>query len=134
GDELAVANIAYAVAHEDYLHDVQEDRTTINGSAAGTWHAVDQRLDAIFSHQVSETLADRRQVDSPNNQDQRSITTGGLDAFLHLSSVDSVILSPRYVDVRFDENDQSNSERKELTLSLEHRLAQISTLDLSVTY
>lgn len=133
-DGVFVADASYRGGYEDYLHDVEEDRTVLSGAASGTWHVLSRRLDLNFSHQIEDTLANRREADTADNQDRRSVTSVGLDGFLHFSPVDSLVLSPRFTDVRFKDNDQSDSERKEMVARLNRQLSQVSAVDLSANY
>jgi hypothetical protein len=128
------ADLGYSALYEDYLHNIEDDRAVLNGQATGTWHIAPRLLDGIFSHQISTDLANRRQTATANNQDQRSVITAGLDGFLNFSAVDSLVLSPRYVDVSFKDNEQSDSQREEFTARWSHRLRTVSSLDLSATY
>jgi hypothetical protein len=127
-------DMGYAVEYGDYQHDVQSDETAINGKTAITWLIAPRRFDAVLYHQISQQLTDRRGLDVANNREERSVITAGVDGFLHLSNVDSLVLSPRFADVRFRDSDNSNSQRSTMTAALDHKISQVSALDLTASY
>lgn len=127
-------DMGYRTEYGDYLHDVQKDQTSINGSTALKWLIAPRQLEAIFSHQISQQLTDSSGLDVASNREERSVITAGLDGFVHFSTVDSLVLSPRFTDVRFSESDNSDSRRASMTAMWDHKISSVSALDLSVNY
>lgn len=128
------ADVNYSFERRDYLHDTEEDRSSINGNTSATWHIAPRRLNAVFFHQISQELTNRSGPDVSSNQEDRSILTAGFDGFLHFSPADTVVISPRFVDVDFEESDDSNSQRASLATTWNHALGQLSRLSLSGNY
>lgn len=128
------ADIGYQAERNDYLHETQGNENSINGNTALVWHAIPKRLDAMLYHQISQQVTDRRGVDVSSNREERSIITAGVDGFLHFSPVDSLILSPRFADVNFQDSTDSNSQRSTLGTTWQHRLGALSALTLNGTY
>lgn len=133
-DGAVNVDMGYSAEYGDYQHDVQGDETAISGSTALNWLIAPRQLHAIFNHQISQQLTDRRGLNVESNREQRSVITTGLDGFLHFSAVDSLVLSPRFTDIRFSESDQSDSERAALTTAWNHQISSVSALDLSANY
>lgn len=127
-------DLGYVAEYGDYQHNVQGDETSINGRTALKWHAAPRLLDAVLNHQISQQLTDRRGLDVASNREERSVISAGLDGFLHLSAVDSLVLSPRFVDVRFDESEGSDSQRASMAAMWEHKISSVSSLDLTANY
>ncbi len=121
-----VANLDYHAEHRDYQDDVEDDETAIDGSANVLWHALPRRLDLILQHQISETQTDLRAADTPSNRERRSIVTGGFDGFLTFSAVDSLVISPRFTDIKYSESEQSDSQRSNAALNWVHELDAVS--------
>jgi hypothetical protein len=120
------ADIGYGVEYRDYQDDVEDDETAVNGRANLNWRALPRRLDVILQHQISETQTDLRTVDTPSNRERRSVLTGGLNGYLNFSSVDSLVISPRYTEVTFSESEQSDSQRSSVGASWVHALDAVS--------
>lgn len=118
----------YSIEHRDYLDDVEEDETAVNGRANLNWHALPRRLDVIFQHQSSQTQTDLRTADTPSNRERRTILTGGVDGYLHFSPIDSVVISPRYTDISMSESQQSDSERSSVGIDWIHEIDPVSRL------
>ncbi|MDB6063062.1 MAG: hypothetical protein JWM78_3165 [Verrucomicrobiaceae bacterium] len=133
-DGAVIVDMGYNAEYGDYQHNVQSDETAINGRTALTWTIAPRQLDVVFSHQISQQLADRRGLDVASNREERSVLTGGVDGFLHLSAVDSLVFSPRVSDIRFQDSDDSNSRRATMTATLNHKLSRVSALDLTAGY
>jgi hypothetical protein len=127
-------DLGYSFERRDYLHDTESDQNSINGNTAVTWHVAPRRLDAVFFHQIAQELTDRTGPDVSSNQEERSILIGGFDGYLHFSPVDSVVVSPRFSDVHFEESTDSNSQRSSLGTTWNHEIGQLSTLSLTGNY
>lgn len=124
----------YRVERLDYLHDTQGDQNVINGNTALIWHIQPRQLDAVFYHQISQQTTNRTGPDVTSNQQERSILTAGFDGFLHFTPVDSLVLSPRFADVNFQDSTDSNSQRSTLGATWTHELGKLSGLDLTGNY
>ena len=133
-DGFLKTNIDYAAARRDFLHNAQQDQTSIDGHADLLMHVIPRRLDAVLSHQISQSQTNSLTVNTTNNQERRSIVTAGLDGYAHLSPVDALVLSPRLTDVNFQKSSQSDSRRSLLTLGWQHELSRVSTTALNLTY
>lgn len=133
-DGVLNIDMGYSAEYGDYQKDVEGDQTAINGSTSLKWLIAPRQLDAIFNHQISQQLTDRRGLDVKSNREERSVTTAGLDGFVHFSSVDSIVLSPRFTDVRFSESNNSDSQRAAMMTTWDHKISSVSALDLSVNY
>jgi hypothetical protein len=124
-------NVGYRVERTEYQDETDEDETAVDGQAALRWHAVPRRLDVILQHQISQTQTDLRTADTADNRERRSILTGGVDGFLQLSTVDAIVISPRYTDASYEESSQSDSKRTNVDLSWRRALNAVSTLSVS---
>ena len=134
-DENAVhLDLNYQGEYHDYLHDREEDETALNGRTDLVWQLLPRTLDFVFSHQISQELSDRQGLNVSNNRELRSVTTTGIDWITNFSAVDSVVVSPRFADVRFEESDDSDSQRGSLGAAWQHRLSQVSQLSLAGNY
>lgn len=129
-----LADINYRAQRSDYLHETQGNENAIDGNTSLIWHAVPRRLDAMFYHQISQQVSDRRGLDVSSNREERSIITAGVDGFLHFSPVDSLTLSPRFADVTFQDSTDSNSQHSTLGATLTHKLGSLAALDLTGNY
>lgn len=123
-------DIHYQAARRDFADDVDEDETAIDGNALLKWDVAPRLLDVIVQHQISRTQTDLSTTDTASNRERRSVLTGGVDGFLHLSSVDSLIISPRYTEVSFSESTQSDSKRSNGDLIWQHQLDALSKLSV----
>ncbi|MFT3929920.1 MAG: hypothetical protein QM709_06445 [Spongiibacteraceae bacterium] len=123
-------DINYRADRRDFADDVDEDETAINGNAMLKWDVAPRLLDVIVQHQISRTQTDLSTTNTAGNRERRSVLTGGLDGFLHLSSVDSLIISPRYTEVSFSESTQSDSKRSTGDVIWQHQLDALSKLSV----
>jgi hypothetical protein len=128
------ADVGYRAERKDYLHETQGNENAIDGNTALIWHAIPRRLDAMLYHQISQQVTDRRGLDVSSNREERSIITAGVDGFLHFSPVDALVLSPRFVDVSFQDSTDSNSQRSTLGATWSHQLSALSALSLTGSY
>ncbi len=127
-------DLGYDAEHHDYLHDREEDETVVNGRASVVWELLPRRLDFVLDHQVSQQLSDRQGVDVSGNRELRSVLTTGVNWTSAFSPVTSLIISPRYIDVRFEESDSSNSQHAALGAALRRQLSAVASLTLSGNY
>lgn len=125
-DGALETDMGYQLQHRDYVDDVEDDETAVDGKAALKWHALPRHLDVILQHQVSQTQTNLRTTDTPSNRERRSILTGGFDGFIRFTPVDDIVISPRYTDVKFSESDQSDSQRSQVDVSWVHALDGVS--------
>lgn len=133
-DSALKADVGYGVQRRDFIDNVQTDQTSIDGRAALKWDVAPKVFDVIVQHQISQTLGDQRLADTTNNRERRSVLTGGVDGYLHLSSVDAIVVSPRYTDVKFNRNTQSNSQRAGTDIDWQHQINAVSSLGVSTNY
>ncbi len=128
------ADVDYRAEYGDYVHDVQSDQTAINGSAQLTWQIAPRQLDVILDHQISQQLTDRRGLNVASNREERSVVTAGVDGYLHLSPVDSVVLAPRFSDVNYQDSNNADSKHAAMAAIWDHKISKISALDLKANY
>lgn len=133
-DGLLLLNANYLAERRDFQHDLQDSETAIDGRANLIWHMLPRNLDAVLHHQIDQQLTDRRTTDVSNNRERRSVLTAGFDGKLHPSSVDTIIISPRFTDVKLQESNQSDSERGGLSATWQRRLSEVSSLALTAGY
>ncbi len=133
-DGSLTADLDYHAERRDYLHDTQGDQNSIDGKAAFGWQIQPRQLDAVLYHQISQQLINRQNANVSSNREERSIVTAGVDGYLHLSPVDSLVLSPRYADVNFQNSTQSNSQRSTVAGIWAHKLGALAALDLTAGY
>lgn len=133
-DGVLNADINYLASYSDYVHDVQGDETAINGHSALTWQIAPRQFDAVLYHQITQQLTDRRGLNVESNREERSVVTAGVDGYLHISPVDSVVLAPRFSKVHYQESDNSDSKRASMAATWDHKLNRVSALDLQATY
>ena len=133
-DGEVTVDLAYNAEYGDYLHNVQSDQTSIDGHTALKWLIAPHQLDAVLYHQISQQLTDSRGLNVASNRQERSVITTGFDGFLHLSGVDSVVLSPRFSDVNFQNSSISNSQRSSVSAAWDHKTSPVSALDLTASY
>lgn len=128
------ADIGYRAERSDFLRDYDEDNTALDGRGTLKWLIAPRLLDASLSHQISQTQSNRRELDVASNRERRSITTAAINGYLHLSAVDSIVLSPRFSDVSFEDSTDSDSQRSSMTVAWQHELSQVSSLSLNANY
>jgi len=133
-DSALKADVGYGVRRRDFVDDVQDDQTAVDGRAALKWDVVPKAFDVILQHQISQTLGDQRLADTTNNSERRSVLTGGVDGYLHLSTVDAIVISPRYTDVKFSQSTQSNSQRTGSDIDWQHQISAVSGFGVSTNY
>lgn len=127
-------DLGYDAEYHDYLHDHEEDETAINGRTNLVWELIPRSLDLILNHQVSQERSDRRGADVSSNREMRSIVTAGLDWTSRLSAVDSLVVRPRFADIRFEESDESDSQQGSLVAGWQRQLSPVSQMSLLGTY
>ena len=128
------ADMQYRATYLDYLHDVESDTTQVEGRSNIQWAMLPERFNWIINHQLTDRLTDTRLPDIAQNRERRSVLTGGFDWILALGKVDSLIVSPRYVDVSFQGNNGADSKRKQGTMIWEHDFSAVSRLQTSANY
>ena len=133
-DGVLDVDVGYQLTYSDYVHDTQGDETSINGSTALKWQILPRQFDVVAYHQIAQQMTDRRGLDVESNREERSVVTGGFNGYVHLSPVDSLIFSPRFSDVRFQESDGADSQRATMTLAWDHRISNVSKLALTAGY
>lgn len=133
-DGLFLVDLDYLAEYSDFLHDEQESETAIDGRANFLWHMLPRNLDFVLHHQISQQLTDRRTTDVSDNRERRQVLTTGFDGKLHPSAVDTIVISPRFVDVKLQESDQSDSQRGGLNVAWQHQLSAVSLLALTAGY
>jgi len=133
-DSALKADVGYGVQRRDFIDNVQTDQTSVDGRAALKWDVAPKVFDVIVQHQISQTLGDQRLADTTNNRERRSVLTGGVDGYLHLSTVDAIVISPRYTDVKFNHSTQSNSQRAGTDIDWQHQISAVSSLGVSTNY
>ena len=129
GDLLV--GLGYLAERHNYLDDVEEDRTVLNGHADLEWLVAPRRFDITLSHQVSDERRNNQLADTTSNRERRSIITASANAYAHFSSTDVVTLTPRYADVTLETTSGSDSEHTGVALAWEHLLGPVSALTLS---
>jgi hypothetical protein len=127
-------DLNYQFERHDYLHNTQGDENAINGNTSLVWQIQPRQLNAVLYHQISQQMTNRSGLDVSSNREERSIITGGVDGFLHFSPVDSLIVSPRFVDIKFQDTTESNSQRSTLATTWEHKLGPLAALGLTGNY
>lgn len=125
--------LGYLAERHDFVDDVEEDRTRIDGAANAKWFALPNLLDFDLTHQISDQLQDRRAADVNTNRERRSIVSAGANLYGHLSKVDTISLSPRYTDVNLQSSSGSDSEHVSAALAWRHALNAVSALQLTGT-
>jgi hypothetical protein len=129
-----LVDLDYDAEYHDYLHDREEDETVLNGRANLVWELLPRQLDFVLNHQVNQLLSDRQGVDVSGNRELRSVLTTGVDWTTAFSPVTSLIITPRYIDVRFEESDSADSQHGVLGAALRRQLSRVSSLTLSGSY
>lgn len=124
-------DIGYQVERRDFADNTQQDETAINGRANLRWDLAPRTFDVTLQNSVSQTQASQTTANTANNRERRTVLTAGVDGYLHLSSVDSIVLSPRYTDTTFSESTQSDSRNMNADLSWQHELDAVSKLSVS---
>jgi len=138
----------YGLSYDAYLNDTNEDRFDADGNSALDWQITDKLLAWQFFHQVSSTVVNRGAnstdptlVDVADNRRTRNQIATGPVINLPITSVDSVILSGSYQEVRFEnaENDALNdtdpdSESRIGGASWVHQLSSTSSINLGYNY
>lgn len=127
-------NLDYKAEYRDYLHGEQGDGKVIDGTSSLLWQIQPRLLDLVLNHQISQQLTDARTADVSDNREERSVITAGLNGYLHLSGVDSLMLSPRFTDVRYEDTSGSNSQRSSMAAMWQRRLSPVSRLELTGAY
>jgi len=127
-------DLNYQAERRDYLHNTQGDQNSLNGNAAFIWKIEPRQLEAMLYHQISQEMTDRRGLDVSSNREERSIVTAGVDGFLHFSPVDSLVLSPRFADINFQDSTQANSQHSTIAATWDHKLGPLAALGLTGTY
>lgn len=129
---LTQTSLAYDINKHNFLHDRQDDRTSAEGSARIDVNIVKNRLSWFASNSLSEDLRNSRQADVLNNRERRSVTATGISAVGRLSKRDYLVISPAASKVTFQDSEQSDSDRRNLNLSWNHKLSFVSELNLNV--
>lgn len=126
--------LGYQLTHEEYEDNSFEGKTRLEGNARVQISSNPARYSWLIQHDQSITNSNNRNADTPNNLDQRSILTTGPNVNLQLSPVDTVSAELRYVDVRFDEQSNNDTQRKQAQISWSHLLSARNSLGLTGSY
>jgi hypothetical protein len=126
--------LGYELTHEEYADDSFEGKTRLQGNARVQISTNPARYSWLIQHDQSIANTNNRNADTPNNLDMRSVFTTGPNVNLQPSPVDTLSAVFRYVDVRFDEQSDNDTQREQAQLSWNHLLSPRSTVGLSVSY
>jgi hypothetical protein len=126
--------IGYALTHEEYADDSFEGKTRLEGNARVQISTNPARYSWLIQHDQSIGNSNNRNADTPNNLEQRSVLTTGPNVNLQLSRVDTLSATFRYVDVRFDEQSNNDTQREQAQLSWNHLLSPRSNVGLTASY
>lgn len=124
----------YTAEYTDYSKDRLEDTTEVNGKTILVWNLISESLNFTLDHQVSEKVVDDRQADLTDNRERRSIISAGFDWNLRVSKVDRIVIRPQYIDISFDDLDESDSERETLGVDWQRKLNPTTTLALRTNF
>lgn len=130
-DGSLLVNLGYTVGRHDFVDDVQEDRTVVEGQSNLNWSAIPRLLDVLFFHSVSDELRSNQDADVTGNRERRNVTMGGVNLYRQLSSVDKITVGPRVTDVQLESNTGSDSRHSALDLTWQHNLSAVSSLALN---
>jgi len=109
--------VLYNAEFANYEHNTTSDDTVIQGRSNLTWHILPTRIQWDMSHERSEQLQDSRNADIRNNKELRNIISGGPTFTAHMGPVNRLILSGRYYDVSYDNDDREGVEGESTTSS-----------------
>jgi hypothetical protein len=124
----------YGLSHEVYQDESFDGKTRLQGYSSAKISTNPARYAWLVSHDQSIANVNNRNANTPDNLDQRSILTTGPDLYLQLSPVDILSGSLRYVDVQYDEQDKSDSQRNQAQLSWNHRLNSLDKVGVNARY
>lgn len=113
--------------------DIFNNRRTIQGFASLRQQLVDQKFYWVATQSSEDLVVDSASRDIPTNRDQRSTFITGPDFMFRLSNVDSVTLSARFEDVRFDEV-ENNSETSSGSIDYSRSISPVTSANLRVGY
>lgn len=131
-NSLVDANASYLAKEMRFAEESQEDKSTLEGKSSlligKAYHPIDLRL----THSRTTLLKEPDQIALTNNQDAREIFSVIPSLRGRLTSADSLRLSADLTDIKFLENEQSDSSRQGASLVWLHHNSAIQQLQLAV--
>ncbi|MFA7554738.1 MAG: hypothetical protein WCY88_10845 [Spongiibacteraceae bacterium] len=124
----------YSLTHEEYQHDSYDGKTRLEGYLSALFSSNPERYSWVFKHQQSIGLISSQDVSTTDNIDQRSTFTTGPDVKLRITPVDMLTVSGRYIDTRFDESENNDTQRGQVQLNWGHSLSQFTHIGLNASH
>lgn len=127
-------DLNYDASETRFKHDTQRDESAVNGNASLDWSQVPNLLSWHVDHSVRDLLRGKSLVNTQENREGRSITTGSGSLSTRLGQANTATLTAIYSGVRFEDSNQLDSDRVGATLNLDRSLSAVSNLFLSGSY
>ena len=128
------ADIGYVFSRIEYDKETQDDETITTGDASITYEQIEQTLIWNLDNSRRSVVRDRGLVDIESNRDEQSVTTAKGTYILHPSETDTVSTSISYSDIRYDDQDQQDSDRTGITAVWNRQLTQVDSLSLNLGF
>ena len=126
-------DLDYRFLERDYVDDVLDDDTAINGGANFRWSLL-RGLDFVLENRIDELRSDLDEADTSDNRQNRSWFSTGFDWNLSLSRVDRLQFAPRYVRVDIEDAEGNDSERASLGISWLRQTSEVSQFSVNVQH
>lgn len=133
--------VDYDVNHTDYNDNIISDRTTFVGNTSLKWTPSEELFSWSLSHNIRDTIANRRFNNNIDNSQQRSDFSTGPTLKFKLSKRDRLVVDASYQQVDFDTpentsitNNNADSMRAGGGLKWARSINDISQLQAGVAY
>ncbi|MGI9286193.1 MAG: hypothetical protein ACR2P1_12465 [Pseudomonadales bacterium] len=124
----------YTASAVNYGRDTSSNQTVVVGRSSLVWTPLPNRFSWSLDHQIEDSRRDSRQNDIPDNRETRNIVNTGPLFSLGISPVDVLSAGVTYSIVRFEDSEDSDSDRITGQLSWNHQLNATRSLGTTVQY
>ena len=128
------AEIGYSVEFRAYDKNTQSDETALTGDALIVYEQIDQRLRWTLENSRRSILSDSELSNIQSNREDRSITSISPELILRPSRADAFVTKLTYSVIDYEESEQQDSDRAEVSLSWQRRMSALDTASINISY
>lgn len=117
------AAVDYRVLNSDYMNNVLDDDTRLEGQANVKWSPIPGSIDWNLFTSTYNLQRDSSQADILNNREGRTIISTGPSLNARLSSIDTLSIGAYYTSTELEDTNQSDNKRASGHIDWTHRLS-----------
>lgn len=125
------ANASYEYRKEYYSKDTFDENSILEGTLSLVGMLKPRRFHWFLNHTQENSITNSRDIDTPDNREQRSIISTGPQAFFYPSKRGTLQATARYSEVDLEENSQNESKRAAGAILWSHILTKLTSLQVS---